>query len=514
MHALTPFSLYSWLLLLASAVSLWLACLGARQRQHPVSYWFAWLCLSEAIYTCGYAFELASRSLEQARFWITFEMLGGAYIPALVLLMALSYRFQRHPPVGVTAALLMLASLTLAVVMGDEHHHLMFSDMQIVRRDHLTITLLEFGPWYYLHLVYINVAVAIGNLLFLHCWRRAPHYHRRQVLLILLGNLVPWLCYLLFLLDWAPSGVDLSAFGFIVTGPLYAYSLFRYRFADLSPIAREQVFDAMAEAVLVVDGSYQLVDFNPQAQALFPELEPQHLGRDCRLLLRGLVPPLGGGQDVEHRLEQGDHHYELRCQPLRQPNGLLMGYALLLRDTTERQRLLLQLRQHAEIDELTGVMNRRMVLQMLEQAVSAAWQSQQPLSLVLFDVDRFKRINDSQGHQIGDLMLRQLASLLKTALSAAEGLGRYGGDEFVLVLPGRDLSGAQALAEQLNHLVRQQLNLTLSLGVTAFAPHDTAQVMLRRADMALYRAKSQGRSQVCLADTAPVNGDLASHPMR
>lgn len=271
----------------------------------------------------------------------------------------------------------------------------------------------------------------------------------------------------------------------------------------------------MEEAVLVVDHNYRLVDFNRQASALFPALNQQSLGQDCRPLLGDIQPPLEASQqESEHVMNQGGRHYELRCQPLRQKTSELMGYFLMLRDTTERQLLLEQLRLHAEVDELTGVMNRRMALQTLEQAVAAAWQSQQPLSLVLFDVDRFKRINDNQGHQIGDLILRQLASLLQTALNSGEVLGRYGGDEFLLVLPGRDLASSQALAEQLNRLAWQQLNITLSLGLTSFEPHDTARVMLRRADLALYRAKSQGRSQACIAEPLQEADDLESNPMR
>ena len=81
MLSLYPFTLYSWLLLIASGVSLWLAYLGARQRQLPVAYWFSWLCLTEAVYTFGYAFELASRSLEQAKFWFNIEMVGGSHLP-------------------------------------------------------------------------------------------------------------------------------------------------------------------------------------------------------------------------------------------------------------------------------------------------------------------------------------------------------------------------------------------------------------------------------------------------
>lgn len=510
-----PFTLYSWLLLASAVICLSLAYLAARHRQLPVALWFSWLCVAESIYTAGYAFELSSATLEAAKFWINIEQLGGVYIPALILLMALTYRFNQHPPLGVIMALLMLSSLTLALHLGNEHHHLMFTDMQLLRQNGLTITLLEFGPWYYLHLVYINVSVAIGNLLFFSCLQRAPRHHRRQVLLVLLGSLVPWIGYLLFLMNWFPDGIDLGVFGFVITGPLCAYSLFRYRFADLAPIAREQVFDDMEQAVLVVDASYRIVDFNSQASRLFPELGPASIGQDCRPLLTTLDPELNHAQDrTEHQLRQRGRQYELSCQPLRQANNDLIGYSMMLHDVTERQSLLQQLRQYAEVDELTGIMNRRMILQALEDAVANAWSEGLALSMVLFDVDNFKRINDHQGHQIGDLLLRQLASLLHHQLAGAEKLGRYGGDEFLLILPGYDLSRAHTLADKLNQLLHTQLGITLSLGLTSFEPHDTARVMLRRADLALYRAKSQGRNQSCSAEPLSQDFDDETQPMR
>ena len=117
--------------------------------------------------------------------------------------------------------------------------------------------------------------------------------------------------------------------------------------------------------------------------------------------------------------------------------------------------------------------------------------------MVLFDIDCFKRINDTQGHQVGDLMLKQLASLLQQQMQINEQFGRYGGDEFLILVTGMTYAVLQERAEQLRSLVSRQLGITLSMGLTLYLPHDTQRLILQRADHALYQAKSAGRNRIC-----------------
>lgn len=499
-----PFTTYSWLMFAGTALSLGLGIYSLLQRTSHVGFWYSWLCLGEAIYTFGYGMELACRAVEQTHFWLTFEMLGAAFLPGLIILMAYTYRYHTKAPLWLTTILLIVSSVTLVIQFGNESHGLIFKSVELAQHEGMSISLLEFGPWFYVHMVYINVAMTISTCLFYQCWRQAPRQHRHQVLLILLGSLPPWLFYLIYLLNWAPYGLDLSAFGFLLTGPMYAYSLFRYHFADLLPIARAQVLDNIDEGVIVLDSQWRVVDSNLRARQLFPS--DQNAGEQaCPPQLQMLVqrdPP--SNENSRKHLHHNQREYEIQCQSLGNTSTPL-GYVLMIRDVTERMQQLTQLQNQAEIDDLTGILNRRMILLQLELAVQQIWRSsgQTLFGLIMFDIDCFKRINDSQGHQIGDLMLRQLAGLLQQQMQANEQFGRYGGDEFLILATGMSQPVLQERAEQLRSLASGQLGITLSMGLTHYLPHDTPRLMLQRADHALYQAKSAGRNRISTMQEQP-----------
>jgi len=167
------------------------------------------------------------------------------------------------------------------------------------------------------------------------------------------------------------------------------------------------------------------------------------------------------------------------------------------------------LQEQALRDPLTGLYNRRYLDQTLQQALDDCTRSDRPLSLVLIDIDRFKRINDTYGHPAGDEMIRQLGGLL-TARVRDTGLVvcRYGGEEFLLMLPGTGLTTAAALAEELRRdfealeveTGERTMRTTLSFGVSGFPAHPAhPQLLVRLADQALYQAKLGGRNRVVVS---------------
>lgn len=168
----------------------------------------------------------------------------------------------------------------------------------------------------------------------------------------------------------------------------------------------------------------------------------------------------------------------------------------------------IQLRRSAEVDALTGCFNRRTIDQWLQRAFNEAERDGQPVSVLFIDLDHFKSINDRYGHACGDYCLRNVASALRGALPEGDLLGRYGGEEFIAVLPGRGGAAARVIAEQLRAAVHdmrlewsgQPLELTVSVGVaTRRDGEDTPATTLERADKALYAAKRQGRNRVQVA---------------
>jgi len=161
----------------------------------------------------------------------------------------------------------------------------------------------------------------------------------------------------------------------------------------------------------------------------------------------------------------------------------------------------------ADTDALTGLPNRRHLLSQLNVLLRDGRLRERPIALMFLDLDDFKRLNDRHGHHVGDDALCATARALENGLRDQDLLGRYGGEEFVIALPGSDRAIAEAVAERLREAVAQIVlpgvdassPITVSIGLTLRRPGDDAESLLVRADQAMYKAKESGRNRVVSA---------------
>jgi diguanylate cyclase (GGDEF)-like protein len=168
------------------------------------------------------------------------------------------------------------------------------------------------------------------------------------------------------------------------------------------------------------------------------------------------------------------------------------------------QELAQELRLQATTDPLTGLHNRLKFYQVLAYEMLRSQRYKTSLALVLYDVDDFKGINDTHGHQIGDAVLIQLSRFVSSGIRTTDLLARWGGEEFIILVPGSDGQMAYQAAEKLRVSLRDVLfeeaeTVACSFGVAQYADGDTTETFIARADVALYRAKSNGRNRVELA---------------
>lgn len=179
----------------------------------------------------------------------------------------------------------------------------------------------------------------------------------------------------------------------------------------------------------------------------------------------------------------------------------LMGQLIFpLRNAVWYQRAL----QAAKIDALTGANNRAALNETMEREVDLAHRHQSALSMIIFDLDHFKLINDNYGHASGDDVLRECVECSNQALRSTDMLFRFGGEEFVVLLPGVNASGATLAAERLRNIIEKHvfssrqstIPVTISVGVASLTLQDSTKTLLERADKALYSAKNSGRNQV------------------
>lgn len=175
--------------------------------------------------------------------------------------------------------------------------------------------------------------------------------------------------------------------------------------------------------------------------------------------------------------------------------------------------ILLKLYREATLDPLTNLINRRVLIKRLELEKARCEELGAPFSVLMFDLDRFKRVNDTYGHLVGDLVLNSIAQLIQSKLYKREIVARFGGEEFVAILPEKDTEQATKLAEEIRKNCAEKeietesgvrLNVTTSIGVTQYEPTESIDVMLARVDGSLYRAKSRGRNLVVSSQSQAV----------
>jgi diguanylate cyclase (GGDEF)-like protein len=231
-----------------------------------------------------------------------------------------------------------------------------------------------------------------------------------------------------------------------------------------------------------LDGELETVEFDLSA------------GDETRATKLLLQPPAGGFGDETMKLAE----------------WLASQAAIAL----ENARLHDVVQQQAMTDELTGLVNRRRFVAALESESGRARELGGPLSVVLADLDDFKRINDRFGHHAGDEVLQAFADLIRAHGRDGDIAGRLGGEEFALLLPGTDLGGALAGAERLCRSLSQlriwlgegrEVSVTASFGVAELADEHSSNGLLRSADVALYRAKEQGKNRVERAGAVPAS---------
>ncbi|MCL4458075.1 MAG: sensor domain-containing diguanylate cyclase [Nitrospirae bacterium] len=207
---------------------------------------------------------------------------------------------------------------------------------------------------------------------------------------------------------------------------------------------------------------------------------------------------------LEHRIihKDGSIRWVRNTPVLRyDEHGQFIGYDGLISDITERKMIEEKLVELAERDPLTNIYNRRKFYNFLEDEIERAKRYKRPLSLIMFDIDYFKKVNDMYGHDVGDKVLIIIADIVAANIRRIDVFGRLGGEEFGILVSDTAIEGSKALAEKVKGKIESHNfdvagKVTISIGVTEYKDDDTSDSFLKRVDDALYMAKDKGRNRV------------------
>ena len=282
----------------------------------------------------------------------------------------------------------------------------------------------------------------------------------------------------------------------------------------------ERAIEASVNAIVITTGKrqgYAVVHVNPAFERITGYSASEVIGQNCRFLygedldqpalltLRALIDDEREGRVTlrNYRKDGSLFYNDLHLAPVRDVKGRTTHFVGVLNDITETRRYQEELERHINHDALTGLANRNLLHDRLQQAINRAARRESVCAVIFLDLDHFKLVNDGLGHHWGDLLLKAVSEELLCALRPEDTVARFGGDEYVLVV--NDLADAEAAAEVAQRVVKcvqrthtlddEELNVSASLGIALYPTHgDTADELLKNADAAMYDAKQSGRN--------------------
>ncbi|MBB4826779.1 diguanylate cyclase (GGDEF)-like protein [Sporosarcina luteola] len=503
--------IFSYLVItsISGVLSLFLAIYAFSKRNaFSSSSIFIWMSLFSVIYIFGHAFELTSSNLAESIFWLKVQYVGMPFISPLALLLSLRFAgVERMRRPRYFMPLLLLPALTSIFCLTNEWHHFMYRDIYLRPNESQPLIDMTPGPWYIVHGSFTFGCLLFGAVILIRYWAKTRARYWKQILTMIAGLIIPMVASFLYLMGLSPHGMDPVPIVMCFTSALYLIAILSTTLF-VAPIARDRIFESMRDGVLVIDSTNRLVDYNQAALATLTTLQTSSIGKDIvDIWDTNTLGPIPFHTESETP-ETNGHYYRICPTPVLDRKGQQIGLAIVIIDTTKQKMLEKRLTQLAYTDGMTQISNRSSLMYHSEKALKHALLQNHPLSLLLFDIDLFKGINDQYGHAVGDEAIRHVVSIAERHVRPTDIFGRYGGEEFVICLPTMPLVEASQVAEQIRKDIEQnplrfkefELQITASFGVSSF--HEKAQsidALLNEADQALYASKAAGRNIVHVA---------------
>ena len=474
----------------------------------PAIY-FALAVLCAGVYALAYAGELSSQTVEGALAWLSFEYVGIPFIIPLWLLFVISITgHEQWITRGRLVALFVAPTVTMVAMLTSHWHSLFLTNPRLNPSGPLLTLDFDGGLLYWLSQFYDNLGMVLITIMIIRWWVCSQPAFRRQAQIFLLGTSLQWAGLAIFVLGIAPYNLDLSSLTLILVGLIFMIGLFRFRALDLVPMARDVIFNHMADGILVLDVTNRVIDLNPAIQEMLT-VRPGAIGQLASDILRswpGLVMQIANNAPVKVEFEGFSRHFQSELTPVRDKANQVTGKIVTIHDTTQTFQMLEQMRVLATRDPLTNLYNRRYFTELGNREFDRLSRHAGMISFVAIDIDHFKQVNDTYGHAGGDKVLQSIAKLIETTIRKPDITCRSGGEEFWALLPDTSITEALIVAERLRMEIEQfdapfentWIRVTASFGVSGsgHATRVTLSEMLNCADQALYEAKSGGRNCV------------------
>ncbi len=473
------------------------------------------------IWSVGALLELLTQDAQQMLFWRNIQQIGVFFLPVTCVYFAVAYgrfdRWKRFLPL-----LWIVPVAAVALIFSDESHHIMRTGFVVSENVFFGKALAVHSTAVGMLFVSYNFTMVAISMVMLGIFAaKVSNRIRKQTLLIMLSFFLVFFFAIIKTAFLEKTGINVPiAALYLPSSLLLFFTLYRHKLFMVSPIAREKVFDVLDQGIIVTDDHDMIVDRNPYAAYLMgeffdigQEITYKNVGdvfssypRWIEMLSHGEV----GQMELQSPMADAENgkYIRIKVYPVMSEHNRVIGAVSLLRDITERRMQERMLRSMADQDSLTGLLNRNGLMSSVQSSLAHAEKNDETVSVMMIDVDHLKHINDTYGHYNGDRALLAVADALRRTLRLQDAIGRIGGDEFAVVLPGQGAKEAAIIADRIRREVSetcvemddgQAITLTLSIGICDNTVSDAAaEKLVKHADKAMYVAKRRSRD-CCVA---------------
>ncbi len=471
------------------------------------------LAMTVAMYLAGNYIEVSATTLETAKAGLHLRLLAIPFVPTLWFFCVIEFCGIRWKKRWIYGVFLIVPVFFCAALFSWQYNQWFITDVHFVAPGVFGNLDVGPGPYSFIRFAYQNAINLLGVITIIVCFKKGTHRFRKQAVLFLISGLIPLFNTFTHSLYIGNYYVDITPYGLVLSMLAFTIALHYLGVLNSSEVIKARAFTNLPEGILLFDKEGTFVDANIVAHEMFPAMDALPLGASIDEMeylpfqtkdLQNLEANQKSTSEFSRKHEGVMKIFYVIHSPIFQKNHLI-GYSITFNNITPLKKSMQELEEKSTIDQLTGIYNRGYFFNVGERAFQTAQEGKSPFSIVIFDLDHFKKVNDTYGHVFGDYVLKTVAALVKNSLRETDVLARYGGEEFCIMLKATGTNG-QNKVEQLrvaieNSLIEDdgiQIKITASFGVAEFSPDDEEFLdLVKRADEQLYLAKEGGRNKVC-----------------
>lgn len=479
-------------------------------RDNALAKLFALHSIFASVYIFGVILQMRAESLEQITLYQKVKYFGSPFIPLTLFLLSYRIYTREYPRPLIFICVLIAPILVFLLNMTNEYHHLYYKSVSSYSYQGYLITERKMGLLYPIGVIYNLVMVVYSLMVYYRLFFKGSKYFKNAYLTLTIGLICLTISSTLYFLDVTPHSIDTMPIGFLVLAIAYAIIIFKFNLFASQDIYHKVVFDNLYEGIMIIDEHGYLIDFNPAAKNFLPWLSKEHIGQNISDFEYGkfIFESENRSFSLSLNINNKTIYTDFNVTEIKRKNKVV-GYVYLFVDNTERYLTMQKLRYYARHDTLTEVYNKSVIIEEATELLNKAKNNNSSAAVVFIDVDNFKKINDSYGHLAGDYILKEVAKEFLMILDYTGVYGRFGGDEFLIVLTELPLKKVLSIIRTLRENIinkeysidNNKINVTLSIGI-AYVDYQIVKEdvslsdLIRQADRALYRSKNTGKNAI------------------